>query len=75
MAWLAIRCAALTSRAQRSRNALAANSATVFGGIGPKIVADLPDFVALDLVGPSVIGEKKKVYASMFKILYFVYTC
>ncbi|KAK6177089.1 hypothetical protein SNE40_015265 [Patella caerulea] len=60
-AWLAIRCAAATGQAQRERLLLKGNMA-VTQKLTEKAIKEIPDFLALDLVGAYVLGEKKKIY-------------
>jgi len=65
-AWLAIRCAASVSNTQRNRILLIGDSSVTSQKLSDQAQAQMPDFVALDLVGGYVLGEKKKVYKSKF---------
>ncbi|XP_052282343.1 cilia- and flagella-associated protein 54-like isoform X6 [Dreissena polymorpha] len=61
-AWLGIRCAAAVSNTQRNRLLLIGNAIVTSQKLADKAQQEIPDFVALDLVGSYVLGEKKKVY-------------
>ncbi|XP_059167715.1 cilia- and flagella-associated protein 54-like [Physella acuta] len=59
--WLALRCAAGTASSQRSRNLLIGDQSVASQKLGEKCES-VPDFIALDLLGGSVLGQKKKVF-------------
>lgn len=63
-AWLAIRCAAAVANSQRNRLLLIGDVSVTSQKLSEKAQQEMPDFVALDLVGGYVLGEKKKVYKS-----------
>ena len=65
-AWLAIRCAASVANTQRNRLLLIGDPSVTTLKLSEKAQQEIPDFVALDLVSPYVLGEKKKVYKSKF---------
>ena len=69
-AWLAVQCAASISNSQRSRRALVSNDGSLLKAIGKDTSSNVPDFLALDLVGSLVLGEKMRVFKStLFSIL------
>ncbi|XP_053377953.1 cilia- and flagella-associated protein 54-like isoform X4 [Mercenaria mercenaria] len=61
-AWLAIRSAAAVANTQRNRLLLIGDVSVTSQQLSEKAQQEMPDFVALDLVGGYVLGEKKKVY-------------
>ena len=62
--WLAVRSAGAVANAQRNRQLLIGNASVTSQTLSDRAQEDMPDFVALDLVGAYVLGEKKKVYKS-----------
>ena len=64
-AWLAIRCASAVANTQRNRLLLIGDVGVTSQQLSEKAQQEMPDFVALDLVGGYVLGEKKKVYKSL----------
>lgn len=62
--WLAVRCAGAVANAQRSRLLLIGDANVTSQTLSDRAQAEMPDFVALDLVGGYVLGEKKKVFKS-----------
>lgn len=62
--WLAVRCAGAVANAQRSRLLLIGDAGVTSQTLSDRAQAEMPDFVALDLVGGYVLGEKKKVFKS-----------
>jgi len=63
-AWIAIRCATALAEAQRSRIQLSGHSRVSSQTLGDKTKSDIPEYLALDLMGCYVLGEKKRVYKS-----------
>lgn len=62
-AWVAIRCAAAAAQAMRARGMLIGEaSITAMKVSENELVAVMPDFAALDMMNPYVLGEKKKVW-------------
>lgn len=59
-----MRCAGAVANAQRNRLLLIGDSSVTSQTLTDKAQEEMPDFVALDLVGAYVLGEKKKVYKS-----------
>ncbi|ESO99725.1 hypothetical protein LOTGIDRAFT_238729 [Lottia gigantea] len=62
-AWLAMRCAAATGQALRARLLLKGNP-EVTQKLPERAVKEIPDFLALDLMGSYVLGQKRKVFKS-----------
>ena len=63
-AWIAIRCAAAAGQAQRAYSMLVGDPAVTSQSLSTKAREVLPDFLCLDLMGPYVLGEKKREYKS-----------
>ena len=63
-AWLAIRCAAATGQAQRSRMMLIGDPTVTTLQFSTKSLDHIPEFIPLDLISSYVLGEKKKIYKS-----------
>lgn len=63
-AGIAVRCATFVGQAQRARSLLVGHPNVTAHPIGSKAGADIPEFLALDLVSASVLGERKRFYKS-----------
>ena len=63
-AWVCIRCAAATAQAMRARSMMVGDTNITSNKVAEKSQRCMPDFTALDMVNPYVLGEKKKVYKS-----------
>ncbi|CAL1546460.1 unnamed protein product [Lymnaea stagnalis] len=61
-AFLAIRCATAAANAQRARGLLIGDQKVTSQKVGEKAAASMPDFLALDLLGGYILGEKKKIF-------------
>ncbi|KAK3608116.1 hypothetical protein CHS0354_004771 [Potamilus streckersoni] len=61
-AFLAIRCAAAVANSQRKRHLLTGDVSVTTQKLTEKAQEEIPEFLALDLVNPYVLGKKKKVY-------------
>lgn len=61
-AWISVRCATAAAQAMRARSLLIGDTAITSQKVSQKPPHKLPDFTALDLMHPYVLGEKKKVY-------------
>ncbi|KAK7102964.1 hypothetical protein V1264_021114 [Littorina saxatilis] len=61
-AWVAIRCAAATAQAMRARGMMIGDTAITAQKVAEKAQRCMPDFAALDMMNPYVLGEKKKVF-------------
>ena len=61
-AWLAIRCATAAGVAQRARLLLVGDPMVTTQKMAANAQEKLPEFVALDLIGNSVLAEKKKQF-------------
>jgi len=63
LSWIAIRCAVAVATAQRFRAQLAGDNAEMLKILGTgAVLGEMPHFLALDLVGGMVIGEKKCIH-------------
>ena len=64
VAWAAISCASVVSKAQRDEQLFGKTESSLLQSVGSAAVGDMPAFVGMDLIGSKVVGEKKKVYKS-----------
>ena len=75
-AWVAVRCAAATAQAMRARGMMIGDTTITAQKVGEKSQGCMPDFTALDMMNPYVLGEKKKVFKSECSALcVFLYLC
>ena len=63
-AWVAIRCAAAAAQAMRARRMMIGDTSITAQKVAEKSQYNMPDFTALDMMNPYVLGEKKKVFKS-----------
>lgn len=63
-AWLAIRCATAAGVAQRARLLLVGDPLVTTQTMTSEALEKLPEFLTLDLIGNSVLSEKKKEFKS-----------
>jgi hypothetical protein len=63
---MAIRCATSLAEAQRARVQLSGEAKVSSQTLGDKAKGDVPEYMALDLLGSYVLGEKKRVYKSKY---------
>ena len=72
VALAALRSATQVGQAQRARVLLMGEHAITSQPIAKQAQAVIPEFTMVDLVGSYVLGEKKRVYKSEYKI-YIIY--
>ena len=63
-AWTAIRCATAAGAAQRSRLLLVGDPSVTTQQLSTRSAEQMPDCIALDLIGSYILGEKTKLYKS-----------